>query len=303
MGTTASLYGTHKHCFACIYSGYVHLLVLMLFFEKPSGNPPKGFAGNLFTHMFQLTYTDFCTLIIDNKRYNTILPGRLSANYIPDFEVVPDPTNPWLAITRQLVFKRQSPDSYLLLGQLSPAAKVQLTPQPSPLVLFLLLTNPDIPTFVSPPMAGSIYYFTNKQSQAAPRTALPLTQTTDTDPTMDIIRRQGDTYLFQTTGAPEDVILRHVASQKEVAPVSVTTAGAVKRMQFNLQTEPMGKYDLHDTGILKDACYFLPKGQEERLCGVIELFMDSSPPAHYRMVEPDKTLQAQKPVYQIIIPV
>lgn len=253
--------------------------------------------------MFQLTYTDFCTLRVENKRYDNVFPGRASANYVADFEIVPDTDNLWIHHTRQLVFRRQSQDSYLLLGQLSPVAQVQLAPQPSPLVLFLLLTHPDIPNFVSPPATGSIYYFTNKQNQAAPRTALPLTKSTHTDPVTDIIRRQGNTYLFQTTGAPEDVVLRHIASQKEVAPTSVTTAGSTKRMLFNLPAEPMGKYELLDTGILKDSFYYLPTGQEERLCGVIELFLDSSLPAHYRLVEPDRTLQVQKPVYQITIPV
>ncbi|MDB5250059.1 MAG: hypothetical protein JWQ40_4453 [Segetibacter sp.] len=177
------------------------------------------------------------------------------------------------------------------------------------LTFLVLLKNPQVLSSNELPVQLSkdvVYYFSNNIADlAAPRNSLHLTKDNVgvkwPDDSMKIV---SDTYRYQHNSqvVAGTAQVRHLLTGVGTLPKSIINAAGKADLMFDLFSLPSGLCQLLVAGVLKDEFYY--KGQTTGLpvFGVIELQLSSITNANYRMIEPDRSLTPQRPLYKIVFP-
>ncbi len=165
-----------------------------------------------------------------------------------------------------------------------------------------VLNFDDLPTGQYDP--NLFYYFNNQRSDAAAaRSDLHLSNLSAGVNTDDRIRRSGNLYRyhFGATVASGDAVVKHVTSNIDVAPGSVVNQNGQSDLAFNLAGIPLGKCRLIIDGNIEDEFYYIGVAPKQ-VFGIVELSLSQSLSANYRVVESDRSLTADRPVYSLLFP-
>jgi hypothetical protein len=98
--------------------------------------------------------------------------------------------------------------------------------------------------------------------------------------------------------APGTAKVRHLLTGIELAPASVVNQAGESDLSFDLTPLAPGRCELSIGGTVKDTFYYMGRAASPEF-GVIELSLDSALGANYRIVEPDRSLEAARPAYTI----
>jgi hypothetical protein len=233
----------------------------------------------------------------------------------PQLDILLVPTHDCLSVMNRLnmVFKNTDVNSgFVVLARVSGTNGsgndvLKFSPGKQDNLSFLmLLKNADVVNFNELPVqpaANNVYYFNNDINDlAATRDDLHLSKdAAGVDGTNDSIKTSTENYRFHHIAAVAQgtAKVKHVLSGQLVEPIQIVNQGGQSDLTFNLSALPMGKCELLINNIPQDQFYYLEKYSGQKVFGIIELSLASTLTSNYRIVEPDKSLIAQKPFYII----
>jgi hypothetical protein len=173
------------------------------------------------------------------------------------------------------------------------------------LSFLMILKNGDVINFDDLPVQPSsnyIYYFSNEVIDvAAPRNNLHLSKNaTGVDGASDVIKRSNANYSFHSSNIilPGTANVKHILSGQLLEPVSLVTASGQSNISFNLSSIPLGKCQLLVNNLPIEELYYLGNTTQP-VFGIIEFLLSSTLNSNYRIIEPDRSLSANKPYYTI----
>lgn len=174
------------------------------------------------------------------------------------------------------------------------------------LSFLMILKNADVINFNDLPVqpaANNVYYFNNEVNDLlAARNDLHLSKdAAGVDGTNDSIKTSSENYRFHHIAAvlPNTAKAKHILSGQFVEPTLIVNQAGQSDLTFNLSTLPTGKCELLINNISQDQFYYLEKYVGQKVFGIIELSLASTLTSNYRIIEPDRSLIAQKPFYTI----
>jgi hypothetical protein len=261
----------------------------------------------------QAKYASLFSLMIKQPFYlNGLYTDRAIAPE-PDFEIVPTPQCLETMKRLDYVFRPAKPR-----GGATVMARVmgvngsghdllRFKPRAGDkLNFYLVMRNNAAMSYNNLPVAaspGRFYYFNNLVGDgAAPRTGLHLSlAATGVDPVNDATRENKTAYSYTHPAiiAPGVAFVKHLATGRQIEPVSLTNDGTNSYLSFNLQSLPEGKCQLH-IGVLKDEFYFNGSALPSGAWGVIEIFLSNTIAPHYQVAEADYSLLPDRPVYDLL---
>ncbi len=175
------------------------------------------------------------------------------------------------------------------------------------LTFLMVLKNTDVINFddlSAQPVSDNIYYFSNEVTDAAAlRNNLHLSKNASgVDGVNDVIKKSNENYHFHAAFVilPNTAVVKHVLTGQTINPASLITQVGQSDLSFNLSTFPFGKYQLLINNLPVEDFYYLGKYATQPVFGVIQLSLSSTLPSNYRIIEPDRSLAAAKPFYNII---
>lgn len=261
----------------------------------------------------QIKYAELFRLSVEQLFYQNKLYKQTKISPEPDMRIIP--TEECMNVMNRLdmIFKTIVADSgILLLARVSGTNSVgdditRFSARKDDILTFLLLlNNHDVVNFNDLPVqpeANKVYYFNNEVNDlAAERTDLHLSKNAaGVDGTSDVIKTSTENYRFHHTAvvAKDTAQVKHILSGQFVTPVAIVNQGGQSDLTFNLSALPMGKCELLINNISLEQFYYVEKYKGQNVFGIIELSLASTLAANYRIIEPDRSLIAQKPFYTI----
>jgi hypothetical protein len=261
----------------------------------------------------QIKYAELFRLSVEQLFYQNRLYKQNKTE--PELDILIVPTDDCLGVMNRLnmVFKNTSVNSgFIVLARVAgtngsgndlirfPARKDDI------LSFLMILKNHEVISFNDLPVqfsTNSVYYFNNEVNDlAATRDDLHLSKdVTGVDGTNDVVKKSTENYRFHHTAtvAQGTAKVKHILSSQFVEPTLIVNQGGQSDLTFNLSTLSMGKCELLINNISQDQFYYLEKYSGQNVFGVIELSLVSTLPSNYRIIEPDRSLVAQRPFYSI----
>jgi hypothetical protein len=261
----------------------------------------------------QIKYAELFRLSVEQLFYqNKLYKQNKTA---PELDILIAPTADCLSVMNRMnmVFKNTNVNSgFVVLARVSgtngsgndlikfPARKDDI------LSFLMILKNHDVINFNDLPVqpaANNVYYFNNEVNDlAVTRNDLHLSKdAAGVDGANDFIKTSTENYRFHHIAAVAQgtAKVKHVLSGQFVEPTLIVNQGGQSDLTFNLSALLMGKCELLINNISQDQFYYLEKYAGQKVFGIIELSLASTLTSNYRIIEPDKSLIAQKPFYTI----
>ena len=233
----------------------------------------------------------------------------------PELDMLIVPTENCLNVLKRmdLIFKNtDTHGGFIVLGRVSDKNAIDNDVLRFPfrkedaLSFLMILKNPEVINFDDLPLQSPndvIYYFSNEiTDNTATRNSLHITKgEAGVNGAEDIIRKASANYRFHhlTAVLPGTVKVKHVLSGQTVPPVLLATQNGQSDLAFNLAALPTGKCQLLINNLPADEFYYLGKYFAEPVFGVIELLLSPTLAANYRIIEPDRSLTPERPLYII----
>jgi hypothetical protein len=174
------------------------------------------------------------------------------------------------------------------------------------LCFWIILKNPAAVNFNQLPVTmdnSRIFYFSNEITDAAAiRKNLHLTSNAlGVDETADTVVRKNVSYQYHhgATVAAGTAVVKHALTGVEITPVTIVNQSASADLYFNLSALPQGNCKLFINHIEQEAFYYTGIGTPQQVFGVIELLLANTLNANYRVVEADRSLTNDRPLYTI----
>ncbi len=96
---------------------------------------------------------------------------------------------------------------------------------------------------------------------------------------------------------PATTFVRHLLTGQEIMPSSTTNEGGLSNLVFDLSVMPGGMCELWIDGAMEETFYHLADKTSQPVFGVIEISLDPSLDENYRVIEPDRSLTAERPKF------
>lgn len=260
----------------------------------------------------QFKYVELARVSVEQLFYKNKICRQYSTTPELDFDIVPTQHSLGIFNRLDLVFRNvDTAGGFTILGRVlgTNAGRDHLLRFPAKkddvLSFFIILKNPDLKNFNDlplPPANDQVYYFANTVSDAAaPRNNLHLSQNAaGVSGANDVIKKSFATYRFHHTANVTDAVVKHVVTGQTNIAKSVINQGVQSDLIFDLTALPPGKCLLLIEGVQKDEFYFLGNTAAQPVFGVIDLFLVATIAANYRIIEPDRSLTATRPLYTIL---
>jgi hypothetical protein len=261
----------------------------------------------------QIEYAELFRLSVEQLFYQNRLYKQNTIT--PELDILIVPTDDCLnAMNRMnLVFKNTSVNSgFIILARVAgtngagndlikfPARKNDI------LSFLMILKNHDAINFNDLPVQyapNKIYYFNNEVNDvAALRNNLHLSKgAAGVDGTNDSIKTSTENYRFHNTAtvAQGTARVKHTLSGQIVEPTLIANQGDQSDLSFNLSTLPIGKCELLINNLLADEFYYLERYSTQAVFGIIELSLSDAIASNYRIIESDRSLTPERPLYLV----
>jgi hypothetical protein len=261
----------------------------------------------------QIEYAELFRLSVEQLFYQNRLYKQNTIT--PELDILIVPTDDCLnAMNRMnLVFKNTSVNSgFIILARVAgtngagndlikfPARKNDI------LSFLMILKNHDAINFNDLPVQyapNKIYYFNNEVNDvAALRNNLHLSKgAAGVDGTNDSIKTSTENYRFHNTAtvAQGTARVKHTLSGQIVEPTLIANQGGQSDLSFNLSTLPIGKCELLINNLLADEFYYLERYSTQAVFGIIELSLSDAIASNYRIIESDRSLTPERPLYLV----
>jgi len=261
----------------------------------------------------QIKYAELFRLSVEQLFYQNRLYKQNKTE--PELDILIAPTDDCLSVMNRLnmVFKNTSINSgFVVLARVAGTNGtgndlLRFSAGKTDALSFLMvLKNHDAINFDDlpvQPVANNAYYFTNEVNDlAATRNDLHLSKdAAGVDGAHDFIKTSTENYRFHHIAAVAQgtAKVKHVLSGQFVEPTLIVNQGGQSDLTFNLSALPMGKCNLLINNVAQDEFFYLEKYAGQNVFGIIELSLASTLTSNYRIIEPDRSLIAQKPFYTI----
>jgi hypothetical protein len=261
----------------------------------------------------QIEYAELFRLSVEQLFYQNRLYKQNTIT--PELDILIVPTDDCLnAMNRMnLVFKNTSVNSgFIILARVAgtngagndlikfPARKNDI------LSFLMILKNHDAINFNDLPVQyapNKIYYFNNEVNDvAALRNNLHLSKgAAGVDGTNESIKTSTENYRFHNTAtvAQGTARVKHTLSGQIVEPTLIANQGGQSDLSFNLSTLPIGKCELLINNLLADEFYYLERYSTQAVFGIIELSLSDAIASNYRIIESDRSLTPERPLYLV----
>lgn len=233
----------------------------------------------------------------------------------PELDILIVPTTDCLAVMGRMnmVFKNTDASSgFVVLARVSGTNGAGndllkfLPAKQDNLSFLMLLKNPDVINFNDLPVKfslSSIYYFNNEVNDLlATRDNLHISKdTAGVNGANDFINTSNENYRFHHVAPvlPGTAKVKHILTGQPIEPTQIINQAGQSDLTFNLSTFPMGRCELLINNLPTDEFYYLEKYSGQTVFGIIEISLAQTLPSNYRVIEPDRSLVAQKPSYSI----
>ena len=261
----------------------------------------------------QIKYAELLRLSVEQLFYQNKLYKQNKTE--PELDILIVPTADCLKVMNQMnmIFKNTNTNSgIIVLARVSgtngggndlmrfPAGKAHI------LSFLMILKNRDVINFNDLPVqpsSNSVYYFNNEVNDLlATRDNLHLSKDkAGVDGNNDSIKTSTENYRFHHIAPvlPGTAKVKHILTEQIVEPTLVVNQGGQSDLTFNLSTLPMGKCELLISNVAQDEFYYLEQYAGQPVFGIIELSLSQTLASNYRIIEPDRSLNAQKPFYTV----
>lgn len=259
----------------------------------------------------QIKYAELLRLSVEQLFYQNKVYKQTKS--LPQLDMLLTPTAYCLAVMNRLNFVYKNTDAsggLIVLARVAGnnGAGNDLLRFPAAagdkLSFLITLKNKDVINFNDLPVQpadNSVYYFSNEVVDAgATRDKLHLSKSAaGVDGANDVVKTSKETYRFHSASVIEHgtAKVKHTATGQFIEPSSIVTTGGQSDLTFMLSSLPMGKCQLLINNVPEDEFFYLEKYAGQPLFGIIEFSLSSTLAANYRIIEPDRSLAAQKPLY------
>lgn len=261
----------------------------------------------------QIKYAELFRLSVEQLFYQNRFYKQNAVT--PELDILIVPTDDCLSVMSRMnmVFKNTNINSgFIVLARVAgtngagndlikfPARKNDI------LSFLMILKNHDVINFNDLPVQYSpnkIYYFNNEVTDAAAlRNNLHLSKNAaGVDGTNDSVKTSTENYRFHHTAtvAQGTARVKHALSGQFVEPTLIVNQGGQSDLSFNLSTLPAGKCELLINNLLADEFYYLERYSTQAVFGIIELSLSDAIASNYRIIESDRSLTSERPLYLI----
>lgn len=259
----------------------------------------------------QFKYVELARLSVEQLFYKNKICRQYSTTPELDIAIVPTENSLNIFKRMDLVFRSlDASGGFIVLGRVLgknaggdyllrfPAKKEDV------LSFLIILKNPELKNFNDLPVQqanDNIFYFSNTVIDAAAlRNNLHITTgASGVHGINDVVKKSSETYRFHHPASVTDAKVKHLATGQLVPAKSIINQGGQSDLVFDLSALLPGKCQLLIESLPKDDFYFSGKTSGQFVFGVIELFLSSTLPSNYRIIEPDRSLTLERPVYTI----
>lgn len=173
------------------------------------------------------------------------------------------------------------------------------------LTFLLVLKNPELLNFSdlsTKPVSNKIYYLSNNiDDAAATRKNLHLsTDAPGVNENKDFVKKTNAIYRFHHI-APVGVgtvKIKHLLTGSFVLPTSISNNAGQSDLVFDLTPIPSGKCQLLINNAPVDEFYFSSTNSTQNVIAVVELMLASTIKPNYRIIEPDRSLLPERPLFK-----
>lgn len=260
---------------------------------------------------WNIKYSELFTVSVEQPFYVNRVCGNYTLEPRLDFSIIPTPECEAIMTRFDFLFKRTDNQGGIIVlsrtkGLSGINELLQFKPGKGKVLTFLLfLQNFSLINFNEIPSLHNeqIYYFSNQNiTPAALRDHLPITKDSEGVKVQDVIKKTAAMYNFQKPSpmTPGTVKVKHLLSGKELPPKTFITEGGKTTVMFDLSSLFPGKCQMLESGITLEEFYYAGNFHlNSRVFGVIDISLDATLPANYRVIESDGSLTPQRPAYKI----
>ncbi|KAA2239276.1 hypothetical protein F0L74_24020 [Chitinophaga agrisoli] len=260
----------------------------------------------------QVTYTELCTLSVEQLFYQNKVCRQYKINPVTDFAFTPTPECRALMLDMDLLFRpTDTSGGFTILANVSGKTGGgndllrYAVKKGAKLSFFLQLRNPELINFNDLPLLGisdQVYYFSNIITDAgAPRNSLHLTKSDTGVAEADSMHSSGPAYSFHQN-APVTAgtsIIKHLLTGATIAEKTLVNQNGEADLGFDLRRLPTGVCELWINHVKEDTFYYRGLTINTPVWGVVELSLSSVLDANYRLVEADRSLTPDRPQYML----
>lgn len=262
----------------------------------------------------QIKYAELLRLTVAQLFYQNTICRRYREQ--PYLDITLAPTNECLEVMRRMDLLFRATDNsggFIVLGRMLgkngggddllrfPAGSTDK------LSFWILLNNSDMLNFNDLPVQAAgdqLYYFSNQLADAgAPRNNLHLSlDVAGVKGSNDRVKKSGALYRYHhgVPVGPNTAKVKHGLTGVSIDPVSLITQGGQSDLVFDLSVLPTGKCQLLISNAPVEDFYYTGVLPTQPVFGVIELSLNAALGANYRIIEPDRSLTAARPVYTLL---
>ncbi len=261
----------------------------------------------------QVKYKELLSLSVQQLFYQNGFCKKYSTSPTTDFVLVPTPECTTLMQRVDLVFRNTDQNAGMIvlgrvLGKNGGGDDLLRFPvrTDDKLSFWILLRNPAVFNFDVLPVlsdTSKTFYFSNQVADlVAPRKGLHISSlSAGVDPVSDRIKKSGSDYAYHhsATVAAGDAVVKHTLSGVEVEARAFVNQSGASDLFFDLRSLPLGCCKLFINHIDVEDFYHTGNDVPQGLFGVIEIALSPSISSNYRVVEPDRSLTATRPFYNL----
>lgn len=262
---------------------------------------------------FQVKYAELFTLSVEQLFYQNKVCRDYKTEPELDFILQPSLECQKLMNRLDLIVKNASRKGGIIVfarvngSNFSGDALMRFSAKSSDKLSFwMMLKNPEFLNFnkLSPQQASDhFYHFSNQISDP---TALRNDLHLNMDPfgvsdANDTIKKVSEHYRFHHMSmvASGNAKVHHLLTGIEVAATSVINFAGEANITFNLSALPIGKCQLLINGVITEEFYYTGKTATQPLFGVIEVLLSPTIDENYRVIEPDRSISMERPLFKI----
>lgn len=261
-------------------------------------------------------YKELLSLAVEQAFYQNKTCPKFTTLPRPDFRIIPTAECLELMKRMDLVFRPTDENGGFLIltavfGKNGGGDDLIRFPprRGDKLSFWMVCTNPSVFNFDQLPAtiaASSMFYFSNQVTDlAALRDDLHISSgSAGVDATNDAVKKSAANYSYHHNAVliGADTVVKHTLTGNEISARAVVNEGGASTLYFDLSLLPPGQCKLFINHIETDAFYYMGAVVPQPVFGVIELSLSDLLDANYRVVEADRSLTTQRPLFKILFP-
>ncbi|MCW3090716.1 MAG: hypothetical protein JWP81_1785 [Ferruginibacter sp.] len=264
-------------------------------------------------NIIQYKYSELLSIAVQQLFYENQVCRKYITSPVPDFNFMPTVETNLLIKRMGLILKsteRTGGFTILALtnGKIGPDELLRFPARVGDkLSFFMVLKTPELLNFSDLPVAADaqkIFYFSNEIADiAAPRNNLHITKSASgVDSTADYIKKSGEIYRYHHNlpVTPGTAVVKHLFTGIEISAGSTINDAGESDLIFNLSVLNNGKCELLINNIVTDEFYYTGPVFGDHIFAVLELSLSSLLDANYRIVEANKTIIPNRPLFTVL---